>query len=154
MKPTAFLINTSRGPVVDPDALVRALRAGQIAGAALDVFEQEPLPVDSPLQDPELADRLRIFHHFASAGRRTRLSGDPGTGYGGSNRPGRHRRAGRELRRRSVQDALRVQQVGVCLTRLPFPCSKPGSIQAPPSHFSLISCRENRMQPARRTVIE
>jgi len=83
MKSTAYLINTSRGPVVDGDALYRALKQNKIAGAALDVFEQEPLPPDSPLKDPELKDRLRIFHHFASAGRDTRLSADPSVGMAG-----------------------------------------------------------------------
>ena len=83
MKSTAYLINTSRGPVVDGDALYRALKQKKIAGAALDVFEQEPLPPDSPLKDPELEDRLRIFHHFASAGRDTRLSADPSVGMAG-----------------------------------------------------------------------
>ncbi len=50
MKRTAFLINTSRAPIVDRDALVRALREGWIAGAGLDVFEVEPVPADDPLR--------------------------------------------------------------------------------------------------------
>lgn len=50
MKPTAYLINTARGGVVNSEALYRALRDRRIAGAALDVFEQEPLPADSPLR--------------------------------------------------------------------------------------------------------
>jgi phosphoglycerate dehydrogenase-like enzyme len=50
MKPTAVLVNTSRGPIVDEAALIDALRNETIAGAGLDVFDQEPLPPDHPLR--------------------------------------------------------------------------------------------------------
>jgi glyoxylate reductase len=83
MKPTAYLVNTSRGPVVDENALAKALLEGWIAGAALDVFEREPLPADSPLRDERLKLKLRLFHHFASAAAATRLSPDPDVGMAG-----------------------------------------------------------------------
>jgi len=83
MKPTAYLVNTSRGSVVDEPALARALREGWIAGAALDVFETEPLPADSPLRDEGLVMKLRLFPHAASAARQTRLSPDPDVGMAG-----------------------------------------------------------------------
>ncbi|HLW54476.1 MAG TPA: D-glycerate dehydrogenase [Candidatus Angelobacter sp.] len=83
MRKDAYLVNDSRGPVVDERALYHALKERWIAGAALDVFEKEPLPADSPLRDPEIADRCRLFPHFASAGRITRLSPDPAKGMAG-----------------------------------------------------------------------
>jgi glyoxylate reductase len=83
MKPTAFLVNTSRGPVIDEAALARAIKEKWIAGAALDVYEKEPLPPDSPLRDPEIGDRCRLMPHFASAAKITRLSPDPNKGMAG-----------------------------------------------------------------------
>jgi lactate dehydrogenase-like 2-hydroxyacid dehydrogenase len=68
---------------VDENALAKALKEKVIAGAALDVFEKEPLPADSPLLDPEIADRCRVFHHFASGAQITRLSVDPDRGMAG-----------------------------------------------------------------------
>jgi len=69
MKPTALLVNTSRGGVVDQGALRDALHAGTIAGAALDVTEPEPLPADDPLLD---APNLLVVPHVGSATVRTR----------------------------------------------------------------------------------
>jgi glyoxylate reductase len=83
MKPTAFLVNTSRGPVVEEAALAKALKENWIAGAALDVYEKEPLPANSPLRDPAIEDRCRLLPHFASAARNTRLSADPDKGMAG-----------------------------------------------------------------------
>ena len=88
MKATAYLVNTARGPVVDTKALARALHAGELAGAALDVTDPEPLPADHPLLD---APNLLVVPHIASATHATRgrmadiavdnllagLSGDP-----------------------------------------------------------------------------
>jgi phosphoglycerate dehydrogenase-like enzyme len=71
MKPTAYLINTSRGRVVDQPALVAALREGAIAGAAVDVLEKEPPEPEEPLVT--LANAL-VFPHIGTATRETRLA--------------------------------------------------------------------------------
>jgi len=65
MKPGAILINTSRGPCVQEPALIEALVRGQIAGAALDVFEEEPLSLDSPLRN--LGDKVLLSPHMVSS---------------------------------------------------------------------------------------
>jgi len=61
MKPTAFLVNTARGPILDEKALIAVLRDGRIAGAGLDVFDEEPLPLDHPLRT---LDRAQITPHL------------------------------------------------------------------------------------------
>jgi glyoxylate reductase len=110
VKSMAFLVNTSRGPVVDENALARALKEKWIAGAALDVYEKEPLPPDSPLRDPAIEDRCRLLPHFASAARITRLSTDPNKGMAG----------------RCVQGLIDVleQNYGGDITRMPYVVNK------------------------------
>ncbi|WP_055591442.1 D-2-hydroxyacid dehydrogenase family protein [Peterkaempfera griseoplana] len=68
MKPTAYLVNTSRGPLVDQDALLEALRTGAIAGAGLDVYDVEPLPAHHPLRT---APHVVLTPHLGYVTRRT-----------------------------------------------------------------------------------
>ena len=58
MKPTAYVVNVARGGVVDEPALIAALEGGKIAGAALDVFAEEPLPAEQPIVEDEKRDDL------------------------------------------------------------------------------------------------
>jgi glyoxylate reductase len=69
MKPNAVLINTARGPIVDPEALYEALKANRIFGAGLDVTEPEPIPLDSPLLQLE---NVIVVPHIASASQSSR----------------------------------------------------------------------------------
>jgi D-3-phosphoglycerate dehydrogenase len=71
MKPSAYIVNTARGPLVDELALAKALHAGQIAGAALDVFEREPLPSASPLRQ---APNLILTPHIAGVTQQSRTA--------------------------------------------------------------------------------
>lgn len=64
MKPTAVIINTARGPIIDEPALVEALQSGKIAGAAMDVFEDEPLPMTSPLRQ---MDNVMLAPHNSNS---------------------------------------------------------------------------------------
>ncbi len=64
MKPNAIVLNTARGKVIDERALARAIEEGRIRGAAIDAFEEEPLPMDSPLR--ALGDRVLLSPHSAS----------------------------------------------------------------------------------------
>jgi D-3-phosphoglycerate dehydrogenase len=71
MKSSAYIVNTARGPLVDEMALAQALHAGQIAGAALDVFEREPLPTASPLRQ---APNLILTPHIAGVTQQSRTA--------------------------------------------------------------------------------
>jgi D-3-phosphoglycerate dehydrogenase len=64
VRPAAVIINTARGPIIDEAALAEALQRGQLAGAALDVFELEPLPADSPLR---AMDNVLLAPHNSNA---------------------------------------------------------------------------------------
>ncbi len=88
MRPTAYLVNTSRGPIVDEGALIATLRAGAIAGAGLDVYDEEPLPPDHPLRrlpntviTPHLGyvteETYQIFYSQALEDIRAFLAGAP-----------------------------------------------------------------------------
>jgi phosphoglycerate dehydrogenase-like enzyme len=88
MKSTAYLVNTSRGPIVDEEALVQALRQGTIAGAALDVFDEEPLPLNHSLRrlentviTPHLgyvtAETYKVFYGQAVEDIQAFLRGEP-----------------------------------------------------------------------------
>ncbi|HEY1462794.1 MAG TPA: D-glycerate dehydrogenase [Terriglobales bacterium] len=110
MKPSAMIINTARGPVIDEVTLAHALKENWIAGAALDVYATEPLPSDSPLRDPAIEDRCRLYPHHGSATYETRLSTDPDRGMAG----------------RSIQGLMDVleKNYGGDLTKMPFVVNK------------------------------
>jgi len=88
MKPTALFINTSRGPLVDESALIDVLEQKKIAGAGLDTFDEEPLPLDHPFRRLEnvlvtphigyvTSDNYRIFYGDALENILAFLKGDP-----------------------------------------------------------------------------
>ncbi len=82
MKPTAYLINTARGPIVDEAALLATLQAGKIAGAGIDTYSHEPLPLDSPLRK---LDNVVITPHlgYVTDGNYKRIYAEMIEGIGG-----------------------------------------------------------------------
>jgi len=127
MKPTAFLVNTSRGPVVDENALARALKENWIAGAALDVYEKEPLPSDSPLRDPAIGSVSSLASLCQRGPDYTPVNRSK-QGYGWTMCPGINRCLREELRGRHCANALRRKQGGVCEMML-FGAVRPGASQ-------------------------
>jgi phosphoglycerate dehydrogenase-like enzyme len=73
MKPSAILINTARGAIVDDEALIEALKTNRLKGAAFDVFDPEPIPEGHPFLslDAELQKKLILTPHLAGAGRQS-----------------------------------------------------------------------------------
>jgi glyoxylate reductase len=71
MKPTAIIVNTARGPIIDQQALAAALHEGRLGGAALDVTDPEPLPADDPLLQ---APNLLVVPHIGSATKTARAA--------------------------------------------------------------------------------
>ena len=88
MKPTAYMVNTSRGPIIDESALLLALNNGTIAGAGLDVFDVEPLPADHPIRQMDnlvitphigyiTAEQFQLFYSQAVENIQAFLRGEP-----------------------------------------------------------------------------
>ena len=90
MKPNAIVLNTARGKVLDEKALARAIDEGRLRGAAIDAFEEEPLPMDSPLR--KLGDRVLLSPALGVVHRRGRTPAGRGVGHalGGHRTQGWH----------------------------------------------------------------
>ena len=149
MKPTAVLVNTSRGPVVDGQALADALRDGTIAAAALDVTDPEPIPMDDPLVG---LDNCLIVPHIASASRATR--GEDGRDGGGE--PARRGQRASGFRRRSRPTELRPRRGSRYRrgSRHRVPCRRAGSSAAEHGTFNPLVVGSNPTRLAAHFVHE